>query len=197
MKKQNSIILSLVAIIAVLGAGIFTTMNVDAKETVLIGSSLPDYTLEYLAENTPYAISGVVIDMIPVDEQTDELGITDVFTNVVIDVTKDISAQYTEDTITVRIFGGETDTRIYQYEHSAEFAIGEKVLILVAEKEPQSIFGDNYYVAGLQHGKYNLDEDGTAKNKNSDRDMSEKSLEDKIKEIKQITEVKQTQNDRD
>lgn len=40
-------------------------------------------------------------------------------------------------------------------------------------------------MAGLKHGKYNLDEDGKAKNKNSDRDMSEKSLEDKIKKVKQ------------
>ena len=59
------------------------------------------------------------------------------------------------------------------------------MLIFVADKEPESIYGDNYYVAGLQHGKYNLDKDGEAKNKNSDRNMSVKSLEDKINKAKQ------------
>lgn len=59
------------------------------------------------------------------------------------------------------------------------------MLIFVADKEPESIYGDNYYVAGLQHGKYNLDESEQAKNKNSDRDMSKKSLEDKVKKAKQ------------
>ena len=184
MKKQNTIILSLVAI-AVLSAGIFSTMSVESKETMLIGSSLPDYTVEFLAENTPFAIKGKVIDLVEVPIQYDIVGIGNVFTDVVIDVKKDLSGQYTDDTITVRVQGGETDTAIYEYEGSPEFAIGEKVLILVADKEPESIYGDNYYVAGMQHGKYNLDEDGNAKNKNSDRNMSEKSLEDKIKTAKQ------------
>ena len=55
MKKQNTIILSLVAI-AVLSAGMFSTMSAESKETMLIGSSLPNYTVEFLAENTPFAI---------------------------------------------------------------------------------------------------------------------------------------------
>jgi len=184
MKKQNSIILSLVAV-AVLSVGIFSTMGGESKEIMLIGSSLPDYTIEFLAENTPYAIKGKVIDIVEVPVQYDVVGIGNVFTDVVIDVKKDLSKQYTDDTITVRIQGGETDTAIYVYESSPEFVIGEKIFIFVADKEPESIYGDNYYVAGLKHGKYNLDGNGNAKNKDSHRDISEKSLEDKIKKVKQ------------
>jgi len=187
MKKQNSIILSLIAV-TIVGMGIFSAVNMDSKETIHVGGSIPDYPLEFLAEKTPYAIKGKVIDLIPVDEKTDEHGIVDVFTDVVIDVKKDISEQYAENTITVRIRGGETDTAIYEYEHAPEFAVNENILILVADKEPESMFGDNYYVAGLDQGKFNLDIKGEAKNKNSDRSMSEKSLEDKIKKAKQKSE---------
>lgn len=184
MKKQSSIILSLVAV-AVLSAGIFSTVGMDSKPTHYIGSALPDYPIEFLAENTPFAIKGKVIDLVDVPIQIDEVGIGNVLTDVVINVKKDLSGQYTDDTITVRVQGGETDTAKYVHQHAPEFAIGEKVFILVADKEPESIYGDNYYVAGLQHGKYNLDEDGKAKNKDSNKDTSLKSLEDKVKKAKQ------------
>lgn len=188
MKKQNSIILSIVAV-AVLSLGVFSTINNESElETVVIGSTLPNYPLEFLAENTPFAIKGKVIDLVSVPVQYDEVGIGNVFTDVVLDVKKDVSGKYTDDTITVRVQGGETDKAKYVYENSPEFAIGEKVFILVADKEPESIYGDNYYVAGLQHGKYTLDDDGIAKNKNSDKNMSEKSLEDKVKKAKQKTQ---------
>lgn len=172
-------------VVAVLSAGIFTAMSLETKETVSIGSALPNYPIEYLAENTPFAIKGKVIDLVQVPVQYDVVGIGNVFTDVVIEVKEDLNGKYTDDTITLRVQGGETDSAIYKYESSPEFAIGEKVFVLVADKEPKSIYGDNYYVAGLQHGKYNLDEEGKAKNKNSDRNMPEKSLEDKIKQAKQ------------
>jgi len=183
MKKQSSIILSLVAV-AVLSAGIFSTMGAEAKETIVVSSALPDYPVEFLAENTPYAIKGKVIDLVEVPVQYDAVGIGNVFTDVVIDVTKDLNNKYTDDIITIRVQGGETDTAKYVYESSPAFALGEKVFIFVADKEPESIYGDNYYVAGLQHGKYNMDEPGNAKNKNSDRDMTVKELEDIIKKTK-------------
>ncbi len=183
MKKQNSIIFSLIAV-AIISTGVLATQNLETKETFRIGASLPDFPLEVLAENTPFAIKGTVIELIqiPIDENA---FVKDVYTDVVIAVKEDLSGKYTEDTITVRIQGGETETAKYVYDGSPEFTLGEKVLILVADKEPESIFGDNYYVAGWQHGKYNLDQEGEAKNKDSDRDMSEKSLEDKIKKAKQ------------
>lgn len=181
MNKQKSIILSLVAI-AVISAGTFITQNVDTREIYMTGSSLPDFSVEFLAANTPFAIKGTVIELsqVPIDE--DAL-VIDVFTDVVVDVDKDLSGKYTDDTITVRIKGGETEAARYVYESSPDFKIGEKVLLLVADKEPDSIYGDNYYVAGLQHGKFTLD-DGQAINKDSNRNISEKSLEDKITKAK-------------
>lgn len=183
MKKQNSIILSLV-VVAVLSAGIFSTVGIDSKQTIFIGSALPDYPVEYLAENTPFAIKGKVIELVEVPTQIDEVGIGNVFTDVIIDVKKDLSGQYTDDTITLRVQGGSIGNADYVYGGAPEFTVGEKILVLVADKEPESIYGDNYYVAGMQHGKYNLDEDGKAKNKDSTKDTSLKSLEDKVKKSK-------------
>ncbi|PIY90179.1 MAG: hypothetical protein COY74_02895 [Nitrosopumilales archaeon CG_4_10_14_0_8_um_filter_34_8] len=183
MKKQKSILLSLIAV-AVLGVGIFTTMNVETKETVLIGTTLPDYTVEFLAENTPFAIKGKVIDLVQVPVQYDDAGGWNIFTDVVITVQDDLNVKYTDDTITVRVQGGETNKAKYVYESSPEFVIGEKVFILVSDKEPESIYGNNYYVGGLMYGKYNLDDPDKAKNKDPDRNMSVKSLEEKIKTAK-------------
>ncbi len=182
MKKSSLIILSL-AVMTVLSVGIFS-MNIESKETIVIGSSLPDYPIEFLAKNTPYAIEGKVVDLIPIPMQYDAVGIGTVFTDVVIDVEKDLGMKYVDDTITVRVQGGETDTAKYVYEDSPKFARGEKVFIIVADKEPESVYGDNYYVAGLQHGKYNLDESGKAKNSNPDKNMSHKELEDKVRQAK-------------
>lgn len=61
-----------------------------------------------------------------------------------------------------------------------EFEVGETVFIFVGDKENDSIYGDNYYVAGLQHGKYNLDVDGQATNKDPARDITEERLKEII-----------------
>ena len=173
---------SLVAV-AALSAGLLTT-SLDQKETIRVGSSLPAYPLDYLAENTPFTIKGKVVEFQKVPISYDVAGIPNIMTDVVIKVQKDLSGQYTDKTITLRIQGGETEDAIHVYEGTPEFVLGEKVLVLVADKAPKSIYGDNYYVAGMVYGKYSLD-NGDAKNHDSNRNMSEKSLEEKIKKAKQ------------
>lgn len=61
-----------------------------------------------------------------------------------------------------------------------DFKIGEPVFVLVAEKEPGSIYGNNYYVAGMQHGKYSLDEAGNALSKDPSKNTSYKNLKDAV-----------------
>ncbi|MEM2923778.1 MAG: hypothetical protein QW560_05140 [Candidatus Nitrosocaldus sp.] len=39
---------------------------------------------------------------------------------------------------------------------SPEFSIVERVLLFIADKEPNTIWGDNYYLAGMKLGKYSL-----------------------------------------
>lgn len=64
-----------------------------------------------------------------------------------------------------------------------KFEIDEKIFLFVAEKEPDSIYGDNYYVAGLELGKYNLN-DGEANREKINEKQSERDLVSKIKSIR-------------
>ena len=177
MNKKTYAILS-VAIAAALTAGVMSgsyTLESE-REIIIISGSLPDFPVSYLAEETTYAIKGVVTQTKPVPVQYDVAGIPNVFTDVVIAVEKDLKGLYTDETITVRIDGGQTDDYDMVSETAPEFEVGEKVFIFVGDKETDSIYGGNYYVAGLQHGKYNLDVEGEAKNKDPLRNISEDEL---------------------
>lgn len=145
-----------------------------------VAAALPDYTLDYLAQNVPYAIKGNVTDIAKVPPQVDDLGIVDVFTDVVITVDEDLLGKYTEKTITLRVRGGDTGNGVVVVDGAPDFKIGEPVFVLVAEKEPDSIYGNNYYVAGMQHGKYSLDDAGNALSKDPSKNMSYENLKEAV-----------------
>jgi len=185
MKKQTYAILPLAALV-IIGIGVFSISHeVESEiETVVIDGSLPNYSVEYLAKETPYAIVGTVEDIIMLPVQYDEVGIANVFTDIVIDVDKDIHQDYDQSDIKVRIQGGQTEKHHVIVEASPVFEIGKRVLVIVAEKEPDSIYGNNHYVAGLQHGKYDLEENGMAINKDPSRNMPTELLEKIIADAK-------------
>lgn len=157
-----------------------STAPAAAPPTVRIGTSIPDYSLQYLAENVPYAIKGNVTGIVKVPPQTDSLGVTEILTDVVINVHEDLFDKYTEKTITVRIQGGEADGALVVVDGSPEFTLGEDVFVLVAERSPGSIYGNSYYVAGEQYGKYSLDANGNAINKDPLKNISYESLKDAV-----------------
>ena len=190
MNKQKYLILS-AAVIAVAITGVLFSLNStetitvsggteQVAEVVTLSGALPDFPVSYLAEETTYAIKGTVIQIKSVPVQYDVAGMPNVFTDVVIAVEKDLKGLYVEDTITVRVDGGQADGYTVVSEIAPEFEVGEEIFIFVGDKENDSIYGDNYYVAGLQHGKYNLDVDGKAKNKDPARDISEDELKELI-----------------
>ena len=80
-----------------------------------------------------------------------------------------------------RILGGQVDNLKTVSELDATFELNEKVLFFVAGPEPESIWGDSYYVAGLEHGKYKL-ENGKAKKSHSNGELDGLDLKDHIKE---------------
>lgn len=113
------------------------------------------YPLDVLAKGTKYAIIGTVKEITPVLSQYDEKKKM-VFSDISIKVERDLNGEYEGKTITVRIQGGEKDGYKTITDFNAEFELDERILIFVPEKEPESIWGDNYYVAGLQQGKFSL-----------------------------------------
>lgn len=109
-------------------------------------------------------------------------GKTLVFSDVTLKVNEDLFGQYDQKEITVRIMGGETPNMTHVSSDDASFDKNEHVLVFVAGPEPDSIWGDNYYVAGLELGKYKI-EDGKAKQ--SDKELyDEIELKSKIKKYR-------------
>lgn len=141
----------------------------EDKERTVIESSLPELTPEFLANSTSHALLGVVTQINSVPVQYDEAGVQQVFTDVVIAVNEDLKGEYLDALITVRVDGGETDTGIVIHESAPRFKVGEMVFIFVGDKEPESIYGDNYHVAGQYQGKYSIQESGFAVNQDPGR----------------------------
>jgi len=173
-----------IAVIAALGiTSIGLTQN-NSGEIIHVeyAGSLPNFPMEYLAETSEYAIKGKVVSITsqPVEFYKSSPRIN---SDVVIDVKKDLFGKYTEDQITVRISGGEYENYKVSSNVTPQFEVGKTVLVLVHAPEPESIFGDNYYVSGWELGKYDLS-DNQAKHKKSDRDMSESELTKKIQKAK-------------
>lgn len=187
--KKPYLYLIAVSITAIVGVAALTmnsqtTLVPEEKKTIVADGILQPFSVDDLAKRSQYQIIGQVESITPTSAMTDEKhSVTRVFSDVVIKVEKDLSGRYTNDKISVRIMGGETDTIKMISEMDAEFSVGEKVLVFVADKEPESIWGDNYYVAGLKLGKYGL-VNGKAIGPEHPRGIEENQLITKIQQAK-------------
>lgn len=155
IKNKTIIPVAVVAAIAAISGTVLTfNGNIFGEDVQYIHSSIQNYDLEYLAKETQYAIIGKVTEITPVIVERD--GMKTVFSDVTLKVEKDLNGNYEEKEITVRIQGGEKDGLKTVSDIDASFERNERVLIFVPQKEPESIWGDNYYVAGMYQGKFNL-----------------------------------------
>jgi len=191
--QKKSKITTLAAVLAIFA--ISTTIivnntnenNIESQKIVTtIHGSMPNYTLEMLAAGTEYAIIGEVQKIKPVIVETHTMGPL-VYSDVLVKVEKDLNKKYSDRKITVRIQGGELGDRKTISDSMPTFKIGERVMFFVPEKEPDSIWGDNYYVAGFYQGKYSLSDGHATRNVVNDQ-VDEKEL---ISQIKQIRDSKQ------
>lgn len=189
--KKPYLYLIAVSIIAIIGVAVLT-MNSQTtlvpekleKKTIVADGILQPFSVDDLAKRSQYQIIGQVESITPTSAMTDEKhSVTRVFSDVVIKVEKDLSGRYTNDKISVRIMGGETNTIKMISEMDAEFSVGERVLVFVADKEPKSIWGNNYYIAGLKLGTYDL-VDGKAIGPEYPRGIKENQLITKIQQAK-------------
>lgn len=196
--QKNTKTISLAAMIAIIGIASSViainqvsneTMQLQSQELVIqtIQGSMDNYTLEELASGTKYAIIGTVKQITPVlieNQVSDQREtVKTVFSDVVVMVQKDLNGNYNEKEITVRIQGGQVDHLKTVAVLMPTFEKNERVLFFVAEKEPNSIWGDNYYVAGLYLGKYNLN-DGEATQDITDKKYIESDLVSKIQQVR-------------
>lgn len=84
-------------------------------------------------------------------------------TDVIIKVGNVLFGNPGEETVTVRVEGGEDETTIYTCDASPEFAIGEKVLLFLARDGSDVATDEDYYVVtGWYQGKYSINSDSKA-----------------------------------
>ena len=191
--QKNTKTTSILAVIAIVAISSISVAVVDfsnqqteleAQEIIVqtISGAMPNYSLEELAGETKYAIIGNVKEITSIIVETDRMNET-VFSDVVITVKNDLAGKYEKEEISVRIQGGTVGNFTTISEPSAKFIVGDDVLFFVADKEPDSMWGDNYYVAGGYLGKYHLSDDGIA---HRDKILDSVATEDLIATIKQI-----------
>lgn len=125
---------------------------------VEVDGELPPFTVDDLSQRAKHIVIGKVVSITPTDKVSGEaLQASPIYSDVVIDVQNDLTNQFKDKQISIRIIGGQIGKTVVQSEHSPEFTVGENVLVFVSDKEPHTIWGDNYYVAGLELGKYKLE----------------------------------------
>ncbi len=77
------------------------------------------------------------------------------FNDITLDVEQELTNTYNDKQITFRthgnyIVGIEADTI------SSKVNVGDRLLVFLADKEPDSIWGDNYHVMGLTDGIFKI-----------------------------------------
>lgn len=190
MKKQYYIptITVPIVILAVVTLTMGTHLNlepqqIETKPTVVADMLLQPFTVADLSKRSGYLIIGTVESINP-DPKTYEFDqLKYAFTDVVINVERDLTGKYVGDQISIRLMGGETDEIRMISDMDAEFAVGERVMVFVNEKEPHTVWGDNYYVSGLKLGKYSL-VDGKAVGPETPNGMDEAQFIAKIQKAR-------------
>ena len=173
-----------IASIALVNTDVSSQIETHEEYVSSIDGSMPNYSLDTLAKVAEYAIIGKVVKITPTVVETHTMPPA-VYSDVLVEVERDLNDKYQDKTISVRIQGGEKDGVKTTADLNPKFAIGERVFFFVPEKDSASIWGDNYYVAGLYQGKYSL-VDGKANRDIYEDSIHQTELFSKVQQIRGI-----------
>ena len=104
--------------------------------------------------------------------------------DVKLSVENDLDGTYGQNTILFRIHDSREDFGI-DIEDEQHFEIGERVLVFIGGKEPDSVMGDAYLVYGVTQGKYLL-KNGIAFGNDFPEGISEDELILKIQNLRTL-----------
>ncbi|MCH9657445.1 hypothetical protein K0U27_01905 [archaeon] len=82
------------------------------------------------------------------------------------------------DIVTFKTIGGKLSEGVYTGS-SVDLHHGDQVIVML-DKSPKSIYGDENYVVSIQQGLYTIDKDGIAKSTESFIEVPENALEQRI-----------------
>ncbi|MCV0367635.1 MAG: hypothetical protein K5798_10300 [Nitrosopumilus sp.] len=149
------------------------------------------YSLDDLAEEAEFVVIGKVIEVSPLVPGY-LLSFTDGYDRFQFDVTlaveNDLDGTYGKDAIVFRIHDSREEFGI-GIEDEQHFEVGERVLVFIGEKEPDSVMGDAYLVQGVTQGKFLLQDGiayGTTYGDDFPEGISEEELILKIKNIRSV-----------
>lgn len=172
MKKQY-IIIALAITMASLTGSVYAMNENQSEQSSEItirqqqstfNINMIEVPLEVLVADSKHAVNGIVESseskiFTPEGERNDPVVVTD----YIIVITDDIYDNYDAGKVLVRTYGGETKSLKMDCHGCASFEIGEEIVVLLADEEDASGYGNNLHVAGLEHGVFKVS-DNTARN---------------------------------
>lgn len=189
MRKTSTMVVATIAIAAAIIAGLASVAAQQPTEEKVVhaGIALVPLNVADLSKDSTHVIIGTVADIAAGPTQHDEKHSTlRAFTDVVIDVEKDIAGTYKGDQITVRTLGGMVgDVRIVA-EAEAKFTEGERVVAFINDAGSNTAWGDSFVVYGREQGKYTVI-DGKAYGNDHPQGIDLEEFEAQIKEFRNET----------
>ena len=105
MIKNTALCIMLIVVIGSIGfVALFSTTLIDSitePKVITIAGTLDNYSMNDLAAGSKYALIGTVSEFLPAVNVTRSNGVSWIFTDVALDVEKDLHDQYDEKQITV------------------------------------------------------------------------------------------------
>jgi len=178
---MNKIIISSIVIIAILPMLYFGGIIPISSDSYGLS---PVMEYEELMEKSQIVVKGKIVgSQVNVEffDQNDML-VPDITTTWTLDIKKLIKGNHTGTTVDFVTQGGTYNNMKHTAMHGVDVNIGDKMVIFLA-KEPASIWGDNYYVAGAQSGVYKI-KDTKAENDFLKKSFDESDFENKLKSNK-------------
>ena len=176
MLNKKKLIISLVAI-----AVLLPVLHVVGITPLVIQShSLsPDISAEDLTQKAELVVKGKLVGYTTELQYSDnDLSKPMVFTNWELEPKKFLKGSSNENPIIVKTLGGEYNN-IRHIEKSSFLEEGNNVILFLTV-DPDSIYGDSYYITGISSGHYKIFDDGKVKNSDAKKDTTEKQLEKRI-----------------
>lgn len=138
------------------------------------------FTLQERVKHSDLIIEGAVVRMASLKKQIDPANDGYwVFTIATVKVNDLLKGEAGEGTIDVQLWGGETDGVAYAFERHG-IGINDDVIMFL-EKNPGSIYGDNYALVGPTSGMYLIEGD-SAKHYYEEMTLEAASLRDAVRE---------------
>lgn len=137
-----------------------------------------EFTTEDLAKKSQVIVIGKVVDSkSDLIFQDNDPTKPFIWTTTYVKPEKFIKGSDTAPLLEIKTIGGKVNNIVYDSD-DPKLEKGDRLLLFL-NKEPNSIYGDKYYVSGVTQGKYAL-KNGMAENDDEKRNISETELLTKI-----------------